>query len=74
MPTTQGLIDEGSGSAFPTLFSQIHLGAMKLRNRAMLPPRGSAIGNLFGTQSEADRCGRNTLSMFGLDATKGVKQ
>jgi dimethylglycine catabolism A len=57
MTTTHDLTDEGVGTsaAFPTLFSPIQIGTMKLRNRTMLPPHGSAIGNLFGTQAEADR-------------------
>ena len=34
------------GPPFPHVFRPITLGTMKLRNRIMLPPHGSAIGNL----------------------------
>jgi dimethylglycine catabolism A len=44
----------GAG-AFPTLLSPIQVGTMALRNRVMLPPHASAIGNLFGTDEEALR-------------------
>lgn len=59
MTTTQGLTGAeerlDANPAFPKLFSPIQIGTMKLRNRVMLPPHGSAIGNIFGTQAEADR-------------------
>jgi 2,4-dienoyl-CoA reductase-like NADH-dependent reductase (Old Yellow Enzyme family)/thioredoxin reductase len=41
--------------AFPTLLSPIQVGTMALRNRVMLPPHASAIGNLWGTEEEAAR-------------------
>lgn len=37
---------------FPHLFSPIQLGPMKLRNRVMMPPHNSAIGNLWGTDED----------------------
>lgn len=37
------------------LFSPIEVGTMKLRNRAMMPPHASAIGNIYGTDEEARR-------------------
>jgi 2,4-dienoyl-CoA reductase-like NADH-dependent reductase (Old Yellow Enzyme family)/thioredoxin reductase len=40
---------------FPHLFEPITIGTMSLRNRVMMPPHGSAIGNLWGTDAEADR-------------------
>jgi 2,4-dienoyl-CoA reductase-like NADH-dependent reductase (Old Yellow Enzyme family)/thioredoxin reductase len=42
-------------SGFPTLFSPITVGTMRLRNRVMLPPHASAIGNIFGTDDDAAR-------------------
>ncbi|MGZ4613447.1 MAG: oxidoreductase [Kineosporiaceae bacterium] len=39
----------------PTLFSPIRVGTMHLRNRVMLPPHASAIGNIYGTEEEARR-------------------
>jgi 2,4-dienoyl-CoA reductase-like NADH-dependent reductase (Old Yellow Enzyme family)/thioredoxin reductase len=40
---------------FPTLFSPIRVGTMALRNRVMMPPHGSAIGNLWGSEADAER-------------------
>lgn len=40
---------------FPTLFTPITVGTMTLRNRVMLPPHASAIGNIFGTDEDAAR-------------------
>jgi 2,4-dienoyl-CoA reductase-like NADH-dependent reductase (Old Yellow Enzyme family)/thioredoxin reductase len=42
-------------SGFPNLFSPITVGTMRLRNRVMLPPHASAIGNIFGTDEDAAR-------------------
>ena len=42
----------GAGANFPHLFSPIQLGRMKLRNRVMMPPHNSAIGNLWGTDED----------------------
>ena len=42
-------------SPFPQLFSPIRIGTMELRNRVMMPPHGSAIGNLWGTDADAER-------------------
>ncbi|MCW2529949.1 MAG: NADH:flavin oxidoreductase [Pseudonocardiales bacterium] len=44
-----------SSDGFPHLFKPIQVGTMKLRNRVMMPPHGSAIGNLWGTPADADR-------------------
>jgi 2,4-dienoyl-CoA reductase-like NADH-dependent reductase (Old Yellow Enzyme family) len=41
--------------SFPHLFSPVQVGTMSLRNRVMMPPHGSAIGNLWGSQAEAER-------------------
>ena len=43
------------GAAFPHLFSPVQIGPMRLRNRVMAPPHSSAIGNLWGTEEEAER-------------------
>ncbi len=40
---------------FPHLFSPIQVGTMSLRNRVMMPPHASAIGNIYGTDEEAAR-------------------
>src|SRR5215207_8295093 len=50
-------MDDSTGTVvgFPHLFSPITVGTMKLRNRVMLPPHASAIGNIFGTDEEAAR-------------------
>jgi 2,4-dienoyl-CoA reductase-like NADH-dependent reductase (Old Yellow Enzyme family) len=44
-----------SGTPFPHVFRPITLGTMHLRNRIMLPPHGSAIGNLLGSPQDAAR-------------------
>lgn len=41
--------------AFPHLFSPVTIGTMSLRNRVMMPPHGSAIGNLWGSDADAAR-------------------
>jgi 2,4-dienoyl-CoA reductase-like NADH-dependent reductase (Old Yellow Enzyme family)/thioredoxin reductase len=48
-------IDTAVGDAFPYLFSPITIGTMSLRNRVMMPPHSSAIGNLWGIDEEALR-------------------
>jgi 2,4-dienoyl-CoA reductase-like NADH-dependent reductase (Old Yellow Enzyme family)/thioredoxin reductase len=40
---------------FPHLFQPITIGTMSLRNRVMMPPHGSAIGNLWGSDADAER-------------------
>src|SRR5437763_1823568 len=42
-------------SDFPTLFSPIRIRTMALRNRVMMPPHGSAIGDLWGSDADAER-------------------
>ena len=42
-------------AGFPTLFSPVTVGTMELRNRVMMPPHGSAIGNLWGSDADAER-------------------
>ena len=37
------------------IFEPFTIGPMQLRNRIMLPPHASAIGNLFGTIEEAEK-------------------
>jgi len=44
-----------AGTPFPYVFRPITLGTMLLRNRIMLPPHGSAIGNLWGSPQDAAR-------------------
>lgn len=39
---------------FPHVFEPITIGTMRLRNRVMVPPHGSGIGNLWGTEAEAE--------------------
>ncbi len=57
-----------SANEFPTLFSPITVGTMKLRNRVMLPPHASAIGNIFGTDEDAAR----NIAYFERRVTAGV--
>ena len=57
-----------SENEFPTLFSPITVGTMKLRNRVMLPPHASAIGNIFGTDEDAAR----NIAYFERRVTAGV--
>ena len=46
----------GAGSAaYPHLFEPITVGTMRLRNRVMLPPHASAIGNIYRTDEDAER-------------------
>jgi 2,4-dienoyl-CoA reductase-like NADH-dependent reductase (Old Yellow Enzyme family)/thioredoxin reductase len=42
-------------SPYPRLFSPLTVGTMALRNRVMMPPHASAIGNIYGTEEEARR-------------------
>jgi len=42
-------------ASYARLFSPIEVGTMKLRNRVMMPPHASAIGNIYGTDDEARR-------------------
>lgn len=44
-----------SEERFPHLFQPIDLGPMRLRNRIMVPPHGSGIGNLWGTPEQAEQ-------------------
>ncbi|MDQ6523427.1 FAD-dependent oxidoreductase [Nocardioides sp. LHD-245] len=39
---------------YPHVFTPITIGTMRLRNRIMVPPHGSGIGNLWGTDAEAE--------------------
>src|SRR3954447_5025856 len=41
--------------AYPHLFAPIRVGTMRLRNRVMMPPHASAIGNIYGTDEDARR-------------------
>ena len=40
--------------AYSHVFDPITIGTMRLRNRVMVPPHGSGIGNLWGTEAEAE--------------------
>ena len=53
---------------YPHLFSPIQVGTMALRNRVMLPPHASAIGNIYGTDDEA----RRNIAYFEQRARAGV--
>lgn len=54
--TNQRFQPAASGeAAFPHVFSPIQVGTMALRNRIMLPPHASAIGNLWGSADDAAR-------------------
>jgi 2,4-dienoyl-CoA reductase-like NADH-dependent reductase (Old Yellow Enzyme family)/thioredoxin reductase len=44
-----------SEEAYPHVFRPITLGTMRLRNRIMVPPHGSAIGKLWGTERHAEQ-------------------
>ena len=54
--------------ALPHLFAPITVGTMALRNRVMLPPHASAIGNIYGTDDEAAR----NIAYFEQRARAGV--
>ncbi|MEW2354403.1 NAD(P)-binding protein [Spirillospora sp. NPDC029432] len=40
---------------YPHVFQPVRIGPMRLRNRVMVPPHGSAIGDLWGTEEQAAR-------------------
>lgn len=42
-------------TAYPHLLTPVAVGTMRLRNRVMLPPHASAIGNIYGTDDDAAR-------------------
>jgi 2,4-dienoyl-CoA reductase-like NADH-dependent reductase (Old Yellow Enzyme family)/thioredoxin reductase len=44
-----------AATAYPHLFSPLRVGTMALRNRVMMPPHASAIGNIYGTDEDARR-------------------
>jgi 2,4-dienoyl-CoA reductase-like NADH-dependent reductase (Old Yellow Enzyme family)/thioredoxin reductase len=46
---------EAGPAAYPHLLEPITVGTMRLRNRVMLPPHASAIGNIYGTDEDAER-------------------
>jgi 2,4-dienoyl-CoA reductase-like NADH-dependent reductase (Old Yellow Enzyme family)/thioredoxin reductase len=48
-------VERGGPSSYSTLFSPIRVGTMRLRNRVMLPPHASAIGNIYGSEDDARR-------------------
>jgi 2,4-dienoyl-CoA reductase-like NADH-dependent reductase (Old Yellow Enzyme family)/thioredoxin reductase len=52
---TNPALAETPDVGFPHLFSSIRVGTMQLRNRAMLPPHASAIGNIYGSDDDARR-------------------
>ncbi|MGD6979092.1 FAD-dependent oxidoreductase [Citricoccus zhacaiensis] len=57
------------GHAFPHLFTSTMLGPMRLRNRVMMPPHNSAIGNLW---SADDRDAARTIAYLESRAKAGV--
>lgn len=44
-----------SDQPYAHLLSPFEIGPLKLRNRVMLPPHASAIGNIFGSDADAER-------------------
>ncbi|MDT9591627.1 FAD-dependent oxidoreductase [Nocardioides zeae] len=42
-------------ATYSHIFSPVTVGTMQLRNRVMMPPHASAIGNIYGTDEEAAR-------------------
>jgi 2,4-dienoyl-CoA reductase-like NADH-dependent reductase (Old Yellow Enzyme family)/thioredoxin reductase len=58
----------GGAASYEHLFAPIEIGTMKLRNRVMLPPHASAIGNIYGTEEEALR----NIAYFEQRADAGV--
>lgn len=53
--TMAAQVEPGAPIPYPHLFSPIQVGTMSLRNRVMMPPHASAIGNIYGTDDEARR-------------------
>jgi 2,4-dienoyl-CoA reductase-like NADH-dependent reductase (Old Yellow Enzyme family)/thioredoxin reductase len=62
-------LENASSSAFPNLFSPLALGPMRLRNRVMMPPHNSAIGNLW---SPDDKDAARTIAYLESRARAGV--
>jgi 2,4-dienoyl-CoA reductase-like NADH-dependent reductase (Old Yellow Enzyme family)/thioredoxin reductase len=48
-------VPAAQNTSFEHLFSPIQVGTMALRNRVMLPPHASAIGNIYGSDEDAAR-------------------
>ncbi len=48
-------MNSDQGHHYPHLLSPFEIGPLKLRNRVMLPPHASAIGNIFGSDADAER-------------------
>jgi 2,4-dienoyl-CoA reductase-like NADH-dependent reductase (Old Yellow Enzyme family)/thioredoxin reductase len=44
-----------SNTHYPRLFEPIQLGSHRLRNRIMMPPHGRMVGDIFGSENEAQR-------------------
>jgi len=57
-----------SSHPYPHLFSPITIGTMNLRNRTTAPPHASAIGNIFGSDADAER----NIAYFEERATAGL--
>lgn len=53
---------------FATLFSPVTVGTMRLKNRIMSPPHSSAIGNLWGSESDAER----NMAYWDVRAKAGI--
>jgi 2,4-dienoyl-CoA reductase-like NADH-dependent reductase (Old Yellow Enzyme family)/thioredoxin reductase len=62
-------LEADSPPGFPTLFSPTQVGTMRLRNRVMMPPHNSAIGNLW---SPDDRDAARTIAYLESRAKAGV--
>lgn len=55
-------------TAIDALFTPIRIGGMTLRNRIMMPPHGRMVGDLFGSEDEAER----NCAYWGRRARDGV--
>jgi 2,4-dienoyl-CoA reductase-like NADH-dependent reductase (Old Yellow Enzyme family)/thioredoxin reductase len=44
-----------AGKSYPHIFEPTRIGPMRLRSRVMIPPHFSAIGNLWGSDADAER-------------------
>ena len=55
-------------SHLPHLFSPITVGSMRLKNRIMSPPHSSAIGNLWGSEADAER----NMAYWDIRAKAGI--
>jgi 2,4-dienoyl-CoA reductase-like NADH-dependent reductase (Old Yellow Enzyme family)/thioredoxin reductase len=62
------MLERETPTEYARLFSPIDVGTMRLRNRVMMPPHASAIGNIYGSDEEA----RRNIAYFEQRADAGV--